>query len=107
MGERARGQSRHCRVKQYGGKRFTASQHARAFVVIRGQHEDFGVVVIESRSSITVAGDGEVASDVDAVALESRYQRTVRYPLARLEQPGPPVKFGVIRRVVEAKRFGE
>ena len=36
-----------------------------------------------------------------------RHQRALWNTLARLEWPCPPGKFGVIRRVVEAKRFGE
>ena len=76
-------------------------------VVVRRQHHDLRVVLVDFEAPFAVVGYRKVAADVDAIAFGSRHQRAVRYTVGNLESCCPPVKFGVIGRVVETKRFGE
>ena len=101
------GQARHCGFKQYGRQHFTALQHTETLVVIRGQNENRGVVVVDADPPVPGSCNGEIAADIDAVALGCRHQRAARNTLSCLEVSSPSTKFGMVVRIVEAKRLGE
>jgi len=61
------------------------------------------VVLPDVEASFRVFGDGKAAVDADAVAFRRRYQRSSRNSLRGDEICGPPVKFLVIRAVVQAQ----
>ena len=65
------------------------------------------MVFVEFGTPLAVMGDGKRASDIDSVAFGCRHQRTVWNAVGNLESRCPPLKFSVIRRVVETQRFGQ